>query len=365
MRVTLLVFLLSFVGFVRAEFHLDAIFEGIDNPWAMSFISDDKLIISQREGDLLLLTILPENIEKAVVEFAPDDLLIGGQGGILDIVPHPNYENNKWLYVSYSAGTNKDNYLKVQRITLDVDAAIPLISEIEDIFRVADSKDTPVHYAGRMVFDSQNNLLITSGDGFDYREKAQVKTSHLGKILRMSAEGQALTSNPFFDNPLSPQSYVYSYGHRNGQGLIILDDGTIVAHEHGPAGGDEVNVITAGSNYGWPVVTNGKDYIGSTISPFTDYHGMELPLVDWTPSIAPSSMIFYQGDKYPELQNQYLITSLKYKRIYVLNEKFEPLPDLFVDNERRLRDIEVNQQGDVYVLSDGDNSVLYRITRNN
>lgn len=362
MRFFVLLILTGVASLSNAQLRLEVVAEGIKQPWAIAAISDNKFIVSQREGDLVLLDTSGEQVQKTTIKYLPDDLLTGGQGGLLDVLPHPDYASNNWIYVSYSAGELKNNYLKVQRLTLDVQADLPEVSAVEDIFRVADAKDTPVHYAGRMVFDNDGHILITSGDGFDYREKAQVKSSQLGKVLRMSDSGLALKDNPFYGDGQTPQSYVYSYGHRNSQGLLVHNDGTIVAHEHGAAGGDEVNVIEAGNNYGWPVVTNGVDYIGSTISPFKDYPGMELPVVDWTPSIAPSSMIFYQGDKLSELTNKYLVTSLKFKRVYVLDENFKAQPDLFNDNGRRLRDIETDSNGEVYILSDDADAVVYRIT---
>ncbi|MEM0911825.1 MAG: PQQ-dependent sugar dehydrogenase [Pseudomonadota bacterium] len=361
MRFIGFMFLCSFAFFARAEMRLDIVLEDIAQPWAVSSISEDKLLISQREGSLLLIDVSSDQAQKTIIEYIPDDLLTGGQGGILDVVPHPNYMLNNWIYISYSAGSNKDNYLMIQKITLDILAEQPSISAREDVFRVADSKETPVHYAGRLAFDNAGNLLVTSGDGFDYREDAQRLHSHLGKVLRMSDAGAALPDNPFYEGAQAPQSYVYSYGHRNAQGLVVLNDETIVVHEHGAAGGDEVNIIKAGVNYGWPVVTNGMDYIGSTISPFKDYPGMELPLVDWTPSIAPSSMIYYEGQKFADLKDKFLITSLKNQRLYVLDSSFNALPDMFADNGRRLRDIVSTAAGDIFILTDEENAVLYRL----
>ena len=314
-----------------------------------------------RAGDLLLVRQLGEQISSQKLDFQPEDLYFAGQGGILDLLPHPNYAQNNLVYVSYSAGNAEQNFLKVQRFELDISENAPVVRKIEDIFQVQDAKDTPVHFAGRLAFDNENRLLVTSGDGFDYREKAQVKTSQLGKILRMSDQGNALVSNPFFNSQRTPESYVYSLGHRNPQGLIVLGNGDIVANEHGPDGGDEVNVIESGANYGWPVTTHGKDYIGGRISPFAEYPGMQTPKIYWTPSIAPSSMLFYRSDKFSSLQNKYLLTSLKFQRIYVLDEAFEEKFILFEDNGHRLRDIEATDEGDIYILTDGPQALIYKL----
>jgi len=344
-----------------ANLDLETLVEDIDTPWAVSVIKEDLLIVSLRKGGLLAIDLSQDQVRSTKIDYVPDDLYFAGQGGILDIVPHPLFSSNQLIYVSYSAGSKADNYLKIQRLTLDLDSAAPSVTKIEDVFRVSDSKDTPVHYGGRMAFDNEGQLFVTSGDGFDYREDAQRLTSQLGKVLRMTDDGKPLASNPFYDAEETPQSFVFSYGHRNSQGLVVLDDNTVVSHEHGPAGGDEVNIIKAGVNYGWPVATKGKDYIGSTISPFESYPGMEPPLVNWTPSIAPSSMIFYRSGLFDDLQNHYLITSLKYKRIYVLDGNFTVMPDLFTEQGRRLRDIAQSDDGQVYILSDGADAVLYKI----
>ncbi|MGQ8367183.1 PQQ-dependent sugar dehydrogenase [Glaciecola sp. 1036] len=326
--------------------------------WSITLLDDEQLLLTHRQGGLGL--VKGESIK--FIEFQPQDLFAQGQGGLLDIALHPEYISNGWLYLSYAAGTLEDNYLKIVRFKLqNLQSDSPSVTSVEQIFRVAQSKDTPVHFSGRMAFDQQGYLLITTGDGFDYREQAQITSSHLGKILRMSDTGKAVPDNPFYSQADAPESFVFSKGHRNSQGLIVLPEGTIIAHEHGPAGGDEMNIIKSGVNYGWPVVTNGMDYIGATISPFKDYPGMQLPALDWTPSIAPSSMIFYQGNKFPALQDHYLVTGLKFMRLYVINKNFEPDATLFAETQTRLRDIAASKKGDIYILGDGEPATLYKV----
>jgi glucose/arabinose dehydrogenase len=210
-----------------------------------------------------------------------------------------------------------------------------------------------------MAFLPDNSLLISTGDGFDYREQAQIKSSHLGKILRMSDTGKALPDNPFFvqEQAESNGSYIFSLGHRNPQALLVTEEGTIISHEHGPAGGDEINFIQKGANYGWPIITNGLDYSGAVITPFTEYEGMRQANFDWTPSIAPSGMILYKYSTLDSLSQHLVVTSLKFKQLRVISLNGKTLSNeriLLQDFEFRLRDIEQDRLGNILLLTDGD-----------
>ncbi|MFC4701619.1 PQQ-dependent sugar dehydrogenase [Glaciecola siphonariae] len=382
--------------------------EGLPQSWAVAHAPDSKLWISHREGDISIVDVSEKAIEnintaspadalllKATrLSFTPNDLLTGGQGGLLDIAFHPDYSTNGWVYLSYSAGTDNANALKIVRFKLSNETTEPAsheqtpadhlpvgqvpekkvsVGQVETVFEVANKKDTPVHYGARMAFTSNNELLVTTGDGFDYREQAQVINNQLGKVLRMSDQGHALSSNPFYEQGGSA-AYVYSLGHRNPQGLLVSkgsepNSDIIVSHEHGPAGGDEINIIESGANYGWPVITQGKDYIGATISPFTEYPNMRQPALNWTPSIAPSGMIFYRGNKLAELSEYLLLTSLKFKQIYAVNFNGQTLNNakgdlvLLAQANSRLRDIETDAQGNIWVLSDGEAASLMMLKR--
>lgn len=191
---------------------------------------------------------------------------------------------------TYAQGELAANRLVIAKAVFDGDK----FSSPTIVYKVATDKNTPQHYAGRALFLPDGSLLFSSGDGFDFREQAQVLTSQLGKLLRINADGSIPEDNPFENEQNKAAQAVYSLGHRNTQGLVYdYDSKMIVSHEHGPAGGDELNYISAGKNYGWPVITYGKDYSQARISPFTDYQGMEKPVIDWTPSIAPSGMAYY------------------------------------------------------------------------
>ena len=197
------------------------------------------------------------------------------------------------------------------------------------------------------------------GDGFDFREEAQKMNSQLGKVLRLREDGAAPTDNPYNQAP-----YVYSIGHRNPQGLVIDETtGIIYELEHGPAGGDEINTIEAGLNYGWPVVTLGVDYSGASISPFNAYPGMQDPKMNWTPSIAPSSMVMYSGNLFPFLNEKLLVTALKGKAIYAVDVSVSPAQSqrVFATIDQRLRDIAVDDDGAIYVLTDGEDATVLKI----
>ena len=191
-------------------------------------------------------------------------------------------------------------------------------------------------------------LLLTTGDGFDYREAAQDVSSGLGKVLRMTADGRPAPGNPFPESP-----YVYSYGHRNPQGLVVAPGGTVWLHEHGPRGGDEINRIEAGENYGWPAVTHGVDYSGAEVSPYGEWPGMVSPLWDWTPSIAPSGMLLYQGERFPQWRGDLLVGALVDREVRRLRlEAGAPVEEeaLFDELEARVRDVRSGPDGLIYLL---------------
>lgn len=347
----------------ESSYLLKSIMRDLPLSWALAVSPDNSLWISHRKGNISRLQAtegVPGEYTVDAISFTPSDLLRDGQGGLLDIIFHPKYLENGWVYLSYSAGTNDANALKIVRFKVVENEVV----QLQGVFEVANKKDTPVHYGGRMAFTEDMSLLVTSGDGFDYREQAQVKNSQLGKILRMSDIGAPHPYNPYANDNDEDAAYVLSLGHRNPQGLLVTDEQTIIAHEHGPAGGDEINIIDAGVNYGWPVVTNGKDYSGASISPFKTYKGMQLPNIDWTPSIAPSGMILYQASTFPKLRDHLLVTSLKYQQIYAVpfaQELFAQQFQLLGETPARLRDIEADLSGNIWVLGDGEPATLFKL----
>jgi glucose/arabinose dehydrogenase len=223
------------------------------------------------------------------------------------------------------------------------------LENVEVIFRNFTRKDTPVHYGGRMAFMADGSLLLTTGDGFNYREAAQDIGSGLGKVLRMNDDGTAAAGNPFPESP-----YVYSYGHRNPQGLAVSRSGVIWLHEHGPRGGDEVNRVEAGVNYGWPAITHGVDYSGAMISPYREWEGMAQPEYYWVPSIAPSGLAVYDADLFPLWKGDLFIGALvdrEVRRLELTAGKPVREESLFGELSARIRDVRQGPGGELFILT--------------
>ncbi|MGB3726312.1 MAG: PQQ-dependent sugar dehydrogenase [Glaciecola sp.] len=330
------------------ELKLVPIIENLSPSWAVAVSPSDEVFISGRAGVIEKYTLNGELVKKYPLPLS--DLFYEGQGGLLDIAFAPDYLQTGHIYASYSYGTSAANALKVVKIDIR-NANKPLVTTI---FAQRDMRSTPVHYGARMAFMNNGNLLLSTGDGFDFREDAQRDASQLGKILNITPEGEIIT---------------LSKGHRNPQGLIVMPNGQVLSHEHGPDGGDELNIIELGNNYGWPVITNGKDYIGGLITPFTEYPKMQQPAVDWTPSIAPSGMIYYANTRLPTLSKRLLITSLKYQQLHTLavtehngELQFTDETVLFPKSGYRMRDIAQTSEGRIFILGDGKQANLFELT---
>ena len=360
----IVVFTLSF-GSAKAEtlsfpsYTIETIAKGLDYPWALAFLPNGDLLVTERTGQI---RIVSQNTVSEPLVGLPKDIYVQGQGGLLDVVLHPNYYTNRWLYLSYTVGSDDKNALQVMRAKLSGNQLI----QQQIMFTVSPFKDTPVHFAGRMTFLPDNSLLITSGDGFDYREDAQRLNNLLGKVIRINDDGSIPANNPFLSEDVdSLSNYVFTYGHRNAQAILYDPSrGVIFSNEHGPDGGDELNIIQAGVNYGWPVITFGNDYIGGRISPFTDYPNMQQPLIDWTPSIAPSGMAVHSGELFKALNGDLLISVLKFKEVrWVQMDGINVVgqASLFKELGQRIRDVRVHPDGSIYVLTDSAQGKVLRV----
>jgi glucose/arabinose dehydrogenase len=362
----------------------------LNSPWALKVDKNGRFWVTEKLGTLV---IVEADLQQQRLDLQLPDLYPAGQGGLLDIIlldppkltnqtePYRKIHNQNTdiseyqsIILSYAKGTAQANALTIAKLDLVKTSKYEesgqwQVAEYSEIFQISPKKSSPVHYAGRMLLLPDNTLLVNSGDGFDWREDAQRLTSLLGKTLRMTLSGAIPSDNPFSEEEDIAQRYVYSYGHRNAQGLTLGPGGTVWQHEHGPAGGDEINILAPRVNYGWPVITYGKDYSGAQISPFTEYADMRQPEVQWTPSIAPSAML-YQGptDRYPELANSLLVTSLKYRRLHSVklpasNLGFRHYNDIIIDMNvsERIRDISHHTEGDILLLTDGENAKIMQL----
>lgn len=344
-----------------ARYKVETVVSGLDHPWSLAFLPDGGLLVTERNGGLRLVSdgkLADEPIAGLPEAFKE------GQGGYFDVVLDPDFAANGRLYVAYAEGTGAANHTAVARATFDG----AKLSDVSVILRNAPDKDTGAHFGGRLIFLPDGTLLLTTGDGFQYREKAQDKASGLGKILRFDTNGQPPADNPFTDesgaNPL-----VWSYGHRNQQGLARdPETGTVYQTEHGALSGDEVNVIRPGLNYGWPVATYSVDYSGSEISPYTEREGMENPLAVWKPErFAPSGLAVYRGAMFPEWDGDLLAGGLAKQQVNRIDldasRKVVGRESLFAELNERIRDVRVAPDGSVWLLTDSEDGKVLRVSR--
>jgi glucose/arabinose dehydrogenase len=335
-------------------YELETLATGLDMPWCVAFLPEGGFLVTELGGTLRRVGV--DGVVGDPVAGVPA-VYRASQGGLFDVLLAPDFSASRVLYLTYAEGPPDSNTTAVARARLAGDA----LADVEVIFRVTPRKDTPVHYGGRLAWHPDGTLLLTTGDGFDYREAAQDLGSQMGKVIRMHPDGTPAEGNPFPEAP-----YVWSYGHRNPQGLSVAADGTVWLHEHGPKGGDEVNVIEPGVNYGWPVITYGLDYNGAYVSPFTEMQGMRQPLHVWTPSIAPSGLTVYEGALFPEWRGDLFAGALVDKDVRRLDvEGGEIVGEevLFGEIGERIRDVATGPDGAIYILAEGEPGTLWRVTR--
>ena len=341
------------VAVVTSDYSTTIIASGFEQPWAHEFLSNGDILVTERAGAIKV--VRDGKILSADVANLPE-VYFAGQGGLLDIMLDNDFINNRIIYLSYAFGSAKGNATRLVSAKLNRVGDTYKLDDIKPIFTASPLKHTPQHYSGRIAQMADNTLLLTVGDGFDYREQAQRLDNHLGKIIRMNSDGSVPLDNPFVSQA-GARPEIWSYGHRNHQGLVIAN-GVVYQHEHGPKGGDEVNIIQPGLNYGWPVITRGRDYNGAQVTPYKEYPGMQQPLVDWTPSIAPSSMAFHQNKLYVSALAEQTIRQLSINGNTIIDQGV-----VFSAIEGRIRDISTGPDGLLYVLTDGAEAQLIKITQ--
>lgn len=331
---------------------------GLKAPWNIASLPDGGYLVTEKLGGIVRLS--PDG-SAAEISGVPE-AYARGQGGLFDVLLSPDFASDPIIYISYSSGTSKANGTTIFKASIDGNA----LTGGEVIF-TADPKDTGAHFGGRMAFMPDGTMMLTTGDGFKYREASQKRDSHLGKILRLTPNGKAAGGNPFAGEP-DAKKEIYSYGHRNVQGLAYdAQTGRLWSHEHGPKGGDELNLVRAGANYGWPIATFGVDYSGAQISPFTEYEGMKNSVHYWVPSIAPSGMTVYRGDMFADMNGDVLVGGLAsrdLRRLHMSADgRVEKETILLSNLGARIRDVQTAPDGAILVLTDdkSDGKVL-RIT---
>ena len=328
----------------------------MDDAWSLVFLSEYKVLYTEMPGKLKIASLSDKSITN--INNVPS-VQYGGQGGLSEVVLDPDFKSNNMIYLSYSA---KDKNGKSTLFLSSAELKENSLVNSKVIFEAKAPRRSPVHLAAKIAFLDDGTILLASGDGFDHREQAQTLDNHFGKIIRINKDGSVPSDNPFI-NTKNALPEIYSYGHRNMQGLVVTSSGDIYEHEHGPRGGDEMNLVEPALNYGWPAITYGIDYSGAIISPFTEKEGMEQPLLHWTPSIAPSDMIYYEGNIYPELKNSFLVTALVSKDVkkVTFKNKIDTQESLFSELDIRLRNIQSSPDGIIYLLTDGPKGKLIKV----
>jgi len=337
-----------------SDFNVEIVADSLNTPWSVALMPGGGYLVTEKEGTLK--RIWPDGSIQ-VVTGGPKDIYSEQQAGLFDVRITSNEADSLTIYLAYVYGDAKANGTALYRAELPAlgtsDGAEGLtLTEGRVLFK-ADPKDTAAHFGGRIVEMPDKTIILTLGDRFAYREAAQDKNSYIGKIIRLNPDGSAVSNNPFLEQS-NAKAEIYSYGHRNVQGAHYdAPTNTLWSHEHGPRGGDELNIIKPGQNYGWPTATTGRDYNGARISPFDSYQDMQAPVHDWVPSIAPSGLVIYRGDMFPQWNGDALVGGLAAKslrRVDIENGKTVGEDILLADLNARIRDVRVDSDGAILLV---------------
>ncbi|MGE4288500.1 MAG: PQQ-dependent sugar dehydrogenase [Salinivirgaceae bacterium] len=337
------------------KYKVETVVEGLEIPWGLEFLPNGDMLIAERNGTLSRFT----KDKKLVQITGLPPVLVAGQGGLMEVKKHPDYQNNGYLYFAYSYFNDKnknEGNTAIIRGKLDENK----LTSIETIFKGTPLVTTRHHFGSRMAFDNDGHLYFSIGDRGKHDEFAQSLDNSNGKIHRLNDDGTLPSDNPFINTP-GAQPSIFSYGHRNPQGVARHPvTGEIWTHEHGPRGGDEINIITKGKNYGWPLITFGINYNGTIITTDTARVGMEQPLYYYVPSIAPCGMDFVTGKRYKGWEHSLLIGSLRFEyleRVEIKNNKVVKRETL-LPGIGRVRNVQVSPDGYIYVGVENPGRIL-------
>lgn len=339
---------------------LEAIATGLGVPWSIAFLPDGDMLVAERDGAMRV--IRGDVLLEASVTGVPA-VKAGGQGGLFHVRPHPDFAANRQVYFSYAHREDNRNTLRLARGRYVPTEASAALEDVEVLFTANAMRTTTAHYGGRFVFQDDGTILLTSGDGYSYREAAQRLDTHFGKVLRLTEDGKAAPGNPFEDQA-GALPEIWSYGHRNPQGITLAPDGRVFVSEHGPKGGDEVNLIQPGNNYGWPLACYCVDYSGAQITPYTELDGTVQPVFYWRPSIAPGNLEYVTSAAFPQLTGKVLAAGLASQDIRVGDPENPAAAQISLLNaeDMRLRSVAEGPDGAIYVLTetwtDGKGAVL-------
>jgi glucose/arabinose dehydrogenase len=344
-------------GSQEHDFRVVKVVEGLEQPWSLSFLPDGRMLVTEKAGRLRL--VVDNKLVPTPVAGLPQ-VTVHGQGGLFDVVLHPDYSKNSLVYLSYAARGDDGVGTELARGKLNGDR----LENVQVLFRQSPKGSRGQHFGGRIAFDRAGYLYLTLGDRGEM-PRAQKPDDHAGSVIRLHDDGRVPADNPFVGKAgWKPEKF--TLGNRNIQGAALHPvSGRLWTHEHGPQGGDEINVIRAGVNYGWPVITYGANYgSGSKIGEGTHKEGMEQPLYYWVPSIAPSGMAFYTGDRFPKWKGDLFVGSLKFQllvRLRLDGEKVVKEERLMQGALGRIRDVRMGPDGLLYLLTDESSGVLARL----
>ncbi len=337
---------------------LDVLHKAFHHPWGMTFVRANELLVTERRGRLWLFNLTTQRKREIV---GLPTIRARGQGGLLDVEISPDFDINRRVYISYTGGTSQRKSTHVGYGVLEGTK----LKNFRTIFRAKPLNASGLHFGSRLVFNEKGQLFISLGER-GTMQLAQDTSNHAGTLVRINVDGSIPKTNPFLGKS-KYQPEIFSYGHRNMQGAALNPwTGALWTHEHGPRGGDEINIIQPGKNYGWPLVTYGINYDGSEISPFTSKPGLTPPIYHWTPSIAPSGMTFIYGPEFPQWEGNLLVGSLKFRQLRHLTIKGARVvkEEILLDGlEERIRDVQIGPGGIIYVITDSKSGQLLRLTR--
>jgi glucose/arabinose dehydrogenase len=333
-------------------YELVTITEAVTVPWGMVWLNNSDMLVSDRSGELYLVSngVLNQTPIKGVPKVDARN-----QGGLLDLEKHPDYPNNGWIYISYSGFEGEDEGSNASLMRAKFDKANMTLTDTELLFEADPNTDNTRHFGSRIEFDDEGYLYFSIGDRGERDVNPQRLDRDAGKVHRLNADGSVPSDNPFVGQDDANPS-IYSYGHRNPQGMAKHPvTGDIWTHEHGPRGGDEINRIEKSVNYGWPVISYGINYSGTSFTDITEKEGMAQPNWQWTPSIAPSGMVFVQSDRYPEWQGHMLVGSLKFAQVVLVEMDGNTITghSKLFDDIGRVRSLSFSPDGYLHIGVDG------------
>jgi glucose/arabinose dehydrogenase len=348
-------------GSSSSQLDVETIATGLNHPWGMAFLPDGRILVTERPGRMRIVT--RDGQVSPPLDGVPE-VWAAGQGGLLDVALDKSFSDNRAIYVCFAERIKGGGRTAVARATL-TDANPARLDDVKVIFRQEGPLSTGNHYGCRIAQAPDRNLFVTLGEHFFTRDEAQNLSNHLGKIVRIAPDGSVPNDNPFVGRD-NARPEIWSYGHRNPQGLAFNPaSGQLWEIEHGPKGGDEVNIIGKGKNYGWPVIGYGIDYNGTRIHESTSKDGMEQPVKYWVPSIAPSGMAFYNGALFPKWKGDLFAGALAGQmlvRLTLDGDKVTGEERLLQNLNERIRDVRQGPDGALWLLTDNSAGRILRIS---